>query len=907
MPSDASLPAVPPFVGRDAELQTLRAALDAAQAGCARCVRVTGPPGIGKTRLVEELVAALPADRVLWGRCHDAAVVPAYWPWRQALRAHVARQAPEALGREAADLTPLLPELRERLPEVPDPPAIDPEQARVRLFDAVAGLLRRGSTDEALVVVLDDLHWADSETLLLLAFVAEELRDSRLLLLGTYRDAEVQRATAMPRLPEDLARVSEHLALSGLGEEHVSHLIAVTTGTIPPASLAATVQRATEGNPFFVAEVVELLRSEGRLDADTAVGAAGFRMPDSVRAAIRRRLDPLPARTRRALPAAAVLGAQLDVATLAATLDSSVDATVEALRPAVVADLMTAIPQRVGRYRFAHALVQATLVDDLAPGERGELHRRAGEALERLHAADPAPPLAELAHHFFEGASAAGPAKAIDYAVRAGRRAMGALGFEEAARHFERALRVEHTAGGEAGRRLGLLLEFGEAERRSGDEDGARATFLEAAQLARGLGDAGRLGRAAIEYAITSAETGIVDRTAVTLLEEALAALGSGDSPERAFALGMLSRALYFAPDAAARRDALSRESVAVARRLGDADALRAALTVRHFVLWRPGTAAERLALVDEVLALGEGAGAGSIEIGGEAHSWRLLDLLELGDVDEADRELERFARMSEETRLPHYRWGVVLARGARALFEGRLEEAEALAHQALAIRQPTSRNNALQFFAAQLFYLRKAQGRLHEIALLVAQWTSNTDTHPIWRCAGALLEATLGRQEAARHLLDVLAPDDFAALSDDAVRLPGLAALAEVAALAGAPAHAAAIHRLLLPHARLNLVNGIVAALPGPVTLFLGMTALAAGQVEAAVGHLEAAIAAATQMRGWLHVAGGQAWLADALDARRSPADQARATALRTEARATAERLGLGGVLARLGEGIAR
>ena len=887
------------LVGRGDELSALTDAWAAVCAGHGRCVLVGGEPGIGKTRIVEELAARLPGERVLWGRCLEAEGAPAYWPWILVLRSYVARRSPETLGAElgasAADLGRLVPALRAAVPGAPELPPLEPEQARFRLFDALGALLRHAGEAAPLAVLIEDLHWADSESLLLLRFVASELREARVLLIGTYRDAEVRQATAVSRVLGDLVRLADRLPLRGLGEEDVARFVEAAGGGASPA-LVRRLHGATGGNPFFLCEVLELLRAEGGLGAERGTRAGDFRVPDSVREAIRRRLDPLPAPTRRVLAVAAVLGAAVDVTPLAGTAELPADDVLAALEPALTLGILSAEPDQPSRFRFAHALLQDTLLADLPAAERADLHRRAGELLERLHAHDVGPHLGELAHHFFQAAPVAGLEKAIGYAVRAGVRAMTGLGFEEAAGHFERALEAGRGPRSDPGLRLRLLLQLSEALRRAGDEEGARATCLEAARLAKDRGDGEAMAAAALGYGAARAETGLLDRTLVGLLEEALAAAGEGDSATRASLLAALAQALYFSPDASGR-EARSLEAVAVARRVGTPAALAAALVARHFVLWRAGHSAERLVLASEMLALAEQADRP--EMTAEARAWRILDLLELGEIAEADRELHRHAGDAERLQLPHYRWHATLARAARALFDGRADEAEALGQQALAIRQLGPSNNAEHFFAVQLFFVRRAQGRLAELADAVAAMAERLGFLPIWRCGHALLEAELGRHESARRTLDGFAARGFAELPPDANRLPALALLAEVCALVGDGVCAAELHALLLPYAGQNLVNGTTVVLLGPVDRYLGLLALAAGRPSDAAAHFETAVASCARMGARPDLARAQAGLARALAARGTPEDRSRAATLLAEARAAAEQLGLPGLVA--------
>src|SRR5215831_3921185 len=254
-----------PFVGRVAEREALAAHIAAAQQGRGRVMLVSGEPGVGKTRLVEESVAGVAPGRVLWGRCHEIEGAPAFWPWIQVLRAYV-RVTPgdrlrAELGDDAAELARLVPGIRTRCPDVaaPQGETLDAETARFRLFDAIAMFLRTIAASELLVLVLDDLHWADHESLLLLSFVARELRDQRLLVLGTYREVELRQAAAAARALGNLTQSSHRLTLAGLTADDVGEYVLATSGRAPARDTIQVILRTTEGNAFFVNEIVQLL------------------------------------------------------------------------------------------------------------------------------------------------------------------------------------------------------------------------------------------------------------------------------------------------------------------------------------------------------------------------------------------------------------------------------------------------------------------------------------------------------------------------------------------------------------------------------------------------------------------------------------------------------------------------
>jgi predicted ATPase len=391
------------FVGRDDVMQELRAALDEVLSGRGRVGMLVGEPGIGKTRTAEELATearrrgALVAD----GRCYEGEGVPAFWPWIQILRTLVAdlpaARLREQLGAGASDIAPLVPELRTRFPDLPEPDAVESEQARFRLFDSVSTFLHNASRERALVLFLDDLHWADEPTLRLMQFLVREMRDARVALLGAYRDVELRRQHPLALVLGQLAQEPHfrRIPLRGLVESDVSLFIAVTTGRDASDALVRAVFEMTEGNPFFIHETVRLLDAEGRLGTATPETPWSMSLPQGVREVIGRRLDQLSSECNRVLTVAAVMGRDFAVGVLEQVVRLSPDALLECLDEAAAARIVSdqagtgggATPLPLGHYAFTHALIREVLYEELTGPQRVRLHRRVAEVLEASYAA----------------------------------------------------------------------------------------------------------------------------------------------------------------------------------------------------------------------------------------------------------------------------------------------------------------------------------------------------------------------------------------------------------------------------------------------------------------------------------------------------------------------------------------
>ena len=437
------------LVGRDDQLAALDEILAGARGGRGRVVLVAGEPGIGKTRLAEEAArrGAAAGMRVAWGRCHEGDGAPALWPWAQVLRQLAAELAPgqlaAMLGPSAAWIGQLMPELAGPAQPARPLPMADLAAARFQLNQAAAGLLRRLADSRPLLVVVDDLHWADVPSLSLLAFLAAELKDARLAVLGTYRDVELLAGLLLADTLGALARepVVERIPLGGLDRDDVGRLITRTIGGRPPEPLVEAVADRCGGNPFFITELLRLLQSERRLAGPDAAAAARREVPVGVRDVLRRRLARLPEQTGTLLMVAAVAGRGFDLDLVEAVTGLDDEPAVDAAEAAVLAGLVLEDDRAAGRYRFAHALVRETIYEDISRARRARLHARVVDALVAVRGAEPEP-AAEMAYHCWQAAPVIGAARALPHLVRAGEQAAAQLAYEAADEQFGRALQL---------------------------------------------------------------------------------------------------------------------------------------------------------------------------------------------------------------------------------------------------------------------------------------------------------------------------------------------------------------------------------------------------------------------------------------------------------------------------------
>jgi DNA-binding SARP family transcriptional activator len=844
--------AVPvPFVGRKGELDELVRGLDNASAARGGLFLISGEPGIGKSRLVEQLVqhARESGADVLVGRCWEAGGAPAYWPWVQALRAYVRGRNREVLrdelGRGAADLAQILPELHELYGELPAPPSSDPEGARFRLFEATTSFLVAASLTQPLLLVLDDLHAADAPSLLLLQFLAGALADARLLVIGAYRDADPSLRDPLAETLAELRRhpVTRSLPLVGLPQSDLGSFVSRSTGVEPERELVIALHRATEGNPLFVGELVQLLASEDALESLTDPDAWRRVVPEGVRAVITRRLRHLSENCRLVLVLASVLGREFDLAALECVSELSGDQLLEVLDEAAGERVVADVPGQPGRMRFTHVLIRDSLYDERTPGRRVQLHRLVGDALEKLYADNLDPHLAELAHHFHESARPAEAEKALAYARRAGERAQELLAYEEAARLFSVALRVfDSMHSPDDTVRCELLLALGDAYARAGDTPRSRETYRQAGRLAETLRLPEHLGRAALGYGgVIIWDAARDDEYVRPLLEKALATLGEDDSRLRVRLLARLAGGpLRHATGEAERRRLLGEQALEMARRIGDPSTLAYALEGYSTSHLSPDFTHEQIKLARELIRVA--LEAGDAERALEGYQFHLETSIEIGDVASAHADLEAMASLADELRQPAQRWVVGVYRTNLALLEGRFADADRLIDETRAIGSRTQRWMAAVAYGLQLYLLRREQGRLKEIEELLLRLALEYPTYPVVRCARANMLAELGPPAKARTELAALATDGFSAIPFDEEWSVSLCFLSEMAVRLGAVDHASALYERLLPFADRVAITYPEISL-GAISRFLGILAAATGHWDDSQRHFEDAL----------------------------------------------------------------
>ena len=880
------------FVGRGAELAELVSALEDALSGHGRLCLLVGEPGIGKSRLADEVIRRSRARSatVLTGRCWEAGGAPPYWPWVQSLRTYVRDVNPQNLRRQlgagAPYLVQLLPELRDRFADVAEPVSLESEGGRFRLFDAVAEFLRNAAQDTPVVIVLDDLHAADTPSLLLLQFVARELGSMRVLLVGACRDVDPTPTQPLTALLAALASEPDahRISLRGLSRDEVAEYVELAASEIASPTLANALHDETEGNPLFVGETVRLLAAESGAREDSAPV-----IPQTVRDVIARRLARLSDECNRVLVLASILGREFELDGLAGVSGVSEEALLETLDEAMVARVVSDVPGAHGRLRFGHVLIRDSLYDGLTSLRRVYLHRRALEALEGLYGLDPGPHLAELALHAVSGGELE---KAVGYARGAGDRALAEYAYEEGVRQYDTALDgLRILAPDDDASRCGLLLSKGRALAQAGNTPLAKETFIEAAEIARRLGLSRELAQAAAGYGGWHmwGRTGS-DTRLVPLLEEALDGLDPQEAELRARLLARLAGALRD-EHSRERRDRLSAEALEAARRSGDSGALLYALDGRSAAIIGPDTVGECLEIANEFCAIAEQGG--DLERSLPAFDHRRTVLVITGDLQTAQLDLARELEIVEILRQPAQLWQAYAASAMFALLTGPVADAEPLIARAFEFGETSMPDTAVPTHRLQRYWLADLQGWAEEVVPELADLAEAFPARVAFRCALAHAQARVGNVQEAQELVTELGADRFSVLPFDQEWLWAASLLAETVVWIGDLGAAEVLYELVVPWVGLN-ASDHPEGFRGSVSRDAGLLATLLNRPDEAAAHFEDAIAANTRMGARVWVAYAKSDYGRLLLERGRPGDDERAQELLVSAKARSAELGL-------------
>ncbi len=897
-------------VGREQELSRLADAMKRVSSGGGReILLISGEAGQGKTTLVAEAARAAWGGGavVLFGQCEEDIATP-YQLFSEAL-GHFVSHAPEDqlvahVETHGSELVRLVPELAGRLPNLPPSRATDSDSERYLLFGAACGLLRMASSDQPVVLVLDDLQWADQGSLLLLRHLVVAEENSRVMILGTFRDSELSHVHPLLDTLAALHRIdgNTRIPLAGLDDAGVVTLMEAIAGYTlegPELELAHAVYRDTDGNPFFVYEVLRHLSESGTIYQDAAgrwvvqESEETVPLPESVREVIGARVGRLGPVSEQILSVAAVIGRDFDIGLLSRAASTSEDALLDVLDRAKGAALVREVVDVPGRFMFAHALIQHTLYQDMGPSRRARTHRTVAEALEELCGDHPGPRVGELAHHWFNATQTIDVSKAIRFSRQAGDAALAALAPDDALRHYGRALDLHsHNGGHDPALEIDLMIGLGTAQRQKGDP-GFRQTLLDAAQRASTLEDTDRLVAAALanDRGFYSA-VGAIDVDKVAILERASELVSDG-TPERALILATLcSELAYGSP--LDRRRALADEALSIATALGNDAVIVRVLNHVHVALQVPSLLAESLVRTAEALTRAQRIGD-PVQVLWSAH-WRATDAARSGDIEEVERCIELHGAMAEQLDQPMFTWDHTFLRALQAQIAGDSERAESLASEALRIGTEGGQPDAATIFGAQFIVASGQRGTMSELAPLIEEMAANAPNISRWLFASLLAKAHVegDRTDSALVLLESFAAADFE-LPDDQIWMTGMVDFAEAAIECRDPALAGPLFERLEPwRDQVPATGGSALA---PVSHYLGGLAWVMRRFDEADAFFEQANEIGTRMRAKFFVAQTQLRWGQMLVERGAPGDLERAHQLLTDAGAAAMANGYGTV----------
>ena len=824
------------FIGREACLTALRKVWDRSRAGQTELVLLVGEPGIGKTRLALEFAEEVhrAGGAALYGRADEDALLP-HQPFVEALRPLLV-QGTQPVPEEQREILSLL------IPELSAPGDLaartgDQETLRYRLFEAVLDVLTRACGQWPVLLVLDDLHWADKPSLLLLRHLLREPELGNLLVVATFRDVEVGIDHPLSEVLADVRRERsfERMKIEGLEEAETRAFVSDRLGRPVTAGFVRRLREQTEGNAFFIQETLRAVEDADLPSPETVTESSLERVgvPDGVAEVILRRMLNLSALGVEALVAASVIGREFRLGVVEELLDAKPQEVITAVEENIVAGLIREETSQVDVFAFSHAVVREVLYRQLTASRRVRLHHRVAMALEGMAEREAVNP-AELAHHFWLARHFAGDGPARRYSIAAAERATKLLAYEEAAAHFCHAL--ELFGDGEDSERCDVLLALGRAQWHAGGET-ARATFLAAADSASRRGNPEQLAKAAIGLGERWYESAFVDGRYREVLEEAVSTLPREDTASRALLLSRLAQNMGY-PYEHERAISMSGEALEIARRLGDDNVLTGALLARHVTLTDVRHLPERLALMEELASVG----GEHRELAAEQHHWRLYDLFELGDLEAAERELTKLEGLAAELRQPVLQSLAAHWRGNWAELTGDVELAARCAEEGLRHGRRAHMRNAISDWAAKLFSARRRDDRVNEIMPLVERLANGAGRGTSWPSGLALLHLEAGDEAAARAIYERELAEGPEAVPHGMYRLTTLALLSELCAKLGDADRAEALYTALLPYAHRNIVVAYTFFL-GPVDSYLAYLADMRGDRRLASRYLSSAL----------------------------------------------------------------
>jgi DNA-binding winged helix-turn-helix (wHTH) protein/tetratricopeptide (TPR) repeat protein len=854
-----------PIIGRERELAAAQAWLEGIARGPIRMLRISGEPGVGKTRLAREIAlrAARAGFTTLWSETPGDEGAPPFAIWRQLLENRaLADPAAAARGR----------------------PSLGPRDGQQRVFRAVLHELEAMAQQRRVLLVLDDLHGADRDSLLVLDHLLQEAESSRLAIVCTYRDVGSRENAALRSLL-DAANGSEHasIALRGLSQEAVALLLALRIGAERAHQVASSAHEKSGGNPMFLNELAELVPAEPGAAFPSGV-------PETIRQLIARRLDAVSPLCVELLTVAAVAGSDVPLALIRAASEIGVDALGEGIDEAIAQRLMARSEQSGSRVRFSHGLVREVVYERARPGLRARLHRRVARTLEQGASHDPGDALPALAHHFGRAVLGGDTEKAIHYALRAGERALAQFAFEEAADHYGAALdSIEAEDPVDLARACQAAMACARAHSLCGRRTEALATASRAVEYAR-RSRSSRLFREAVVVFSDLQPSYARDPREIALVDEALSRAEERDLATRSRLLSLRGLIAYVAADIRAH-DGVSRDALELARRSEDRGALLEALRVRSLALNHPASEAEWRACYEERIALAASSGDAIHAFEGLRH--RLEHRMQVGDVAGRDADLRAMDEIAARVRSSSMATSLLRIRAGLAISSGPPADARQLAVAALAAGRRVDPEESWAIAQLQLGTILGLEDQPMQAISGVHQGVVTLPQISMFHAAEIMLLIHAGAEEEARSRLLAMTRDRLSVMPRDVSYSLTLANLAQSCQMLGCGEAARPLYDALLPYAGRS-VTLMCFYSAGCGSRHLGSLASQLSRWDEADAHFE--IALAVDRKNGARVCEAQAALdyARSLLARGACASSARARELARNALAISDELAI-------------
>jgi DNA-binding SARP family transcriptional activator/tetratricopeptide (TPR) repeat protein len=845
------------FVGRLTEHEVLRSQLALVGDSGLRCVVVGGEAGMGKTTLLAEFahfVTSPATATVLYGRCDETG--SPLEPFRSLLDACV-EHAPldllaEHVARSGGELTRLCARLATRVATTPAPIGSDDTTERFLAFDAAADLLRRIASRRPLIIILDDLQWAEPTALLLLRQIVRTLADAPVLVLMSLRDPGEQ---ISDQLRIALAELDHgeitHLQLTGLNEAELAELVVAATRAVPDHELRRVTGRLREetaGNPLYASQLVRHWMDLGRATGERHVPQSRPTMvmpegvPPSLREVVWSRVRTLGPDVFAVLSAASVLGVEFLEDVLLETLNLPDQQVREALDAAVSAGILIDLRSVRRAMRFVHALVANAMYSDIGPSVRARMHEQVVGVLTKGDQSPHPDVVLQLARHC---ALAGLPEEALHWSIAAGDHAFKHLAPTEAAQHYQVAMDAAEALHRPDAERADLLVRLGHAQYRAGDPR-AQANLVGGAKLARRSGQSQTLIRAALVADLGVPRVGSLAQQHSEVVESALQVADPADSATYARLLALVAQSLTFTPEVE-RRVALAHRALRLAEENDDPTLLAGVAPAVLAALWAPGNERLRNEVATRALSAAETSGDPLMQFSVNLAARQVA--LESGDPVMAAHTLTRLRATAHNVGEPYLRWLVVLCETFDAMMEGRLPDAETLAAEALEFGLQIGAPDAFAMYAAQFFVLGTFAGRHGELLPLVEQAARENPSVLPFKLAHGIICVAVGQADAAREILYEGMESGFAELAIDNFWMTSVIAYTIIAIELGDHQAAAQLLPVIEPYAAEISFNGVTSQ--GPVAAYAGKLASLLGHYEEAEGHLKAALATATSF-GW-------------------------------------------------------